>query len=142
MSNKSSGTAFEREIAELLHEHGMWVHMIAQTQEGQPADLIAAKNTIAWLIDCKVCDSGYFTTARVEDNQFYSMDCWYTSGNLSPIFILKYSEGIFVLPYVQLFENGKLLKPSVKIKPTGDMWYLLTPIEEWLRMNTNGIKDW
>lgn len=137
MSNKSAGSAFEREAAELLYDHGMWVHMITQSQEGQPADLIAVYKQEAFLIDCKVCGRGYFTTARVEDNQLYAMECWWQCGNLPPLFFLKYPQGIYVMPFTALFEDDthtKLIPHSVRITPTGKKHELLTPLDMWLRI--------
>ena len=53
-SNKKNGNHFEEEFCELLALHGFWAHNMAQNQVGQPADVIAVKNGIPVLIDCKV----------------------------------------------------------------------------------------
>ena len=47
MSNKSNGTAFEREFAEMLSERGFWVHLLKNNSNGQPFDVIATKNNQA-----------------------------------------------------------------------------------------------
>ena len=44
ISNKKLGNSFEEEFAELLYEHGFWVHLLQQNAAGQPADIIATKN--------------------------------------------------------------------------------------------------
>ena len=76
-SNKKIGNDFEREFAELLFEHGFWVHVFAQNKDGQPADIIAVKNKKAYLIDCKVCSTKKgFDISRMEENQDLSMDLW------------------------------------------------------------------
>ena len=54
-SNKQAGNAFERSFCEMLFSKGFWVHNFAQNRDGQPADVIAVRNGIAYLIDCKVC---------------------------------------------------------------------------------------
>ena len=51
--NRTVGNQFEEELCGLLAEHGWWAHNMAQNQTGQPADVIAVKNNIAVLIDCK-----------------------------------------------------------------------------------------
>ena len=52
MSNKKIGNGFETEFCEKLFQNGYWVHNIAQNAAGQPADVIAVRNGVAFLIDC------------------------------------------------------------------------------------------
>ena len=54
MSNKKIGNDFEAELCEMLSLYGFWCHNLAVKSEGQPADVIAARNGKAYLIDCKV----------------------------------------------------------------------------------------
>ena len=65
MSNRKLGNSFEAELCEILFENGFWVHNLAQNQAGQPADIIAARNKVAYLIDCKVCSGNGFPLSRV-----------------------------------------------------------------------------
>ena len=51
--NKTMGNHFEEELCELLAEQGFWAHNLAQNQVGQPADVLAVRDNIAVLIDCK-----------------------------------------------------------------------------------------
>lgn len=44
MSNKSAGTQFEREFAARLAAEGFWVHRFQDNKNGQPCDVIAARN--------------------------------------------------------------------------------------------------
>lgn len=55
MSNKKIGNGFEAEFCEKLFQNGYWVHNLAQNAAGQPADVVAVKNGVPYLIDCKVC---------------------------------------------------------------------------------------
>lgn len=73
MVNKTLGNHFEGELCELLAENGFWAHNLAQNQAGQPADVIAVKNDVAILIDCKVCSNDRFSLSRIEDNQEMAM---------------------------------------------------------------------
>ena len=50
MSNRKLGNAFEAELCERLSEYGFWAHNMAQNSAGQPADVIAARNKVAYLI--------------------------------------------------------------------------------------------
>lgn len=122
MSNKALGTAFEEELAEILHRHGYWVHLLRQTETGQPADMIAVRNQRAFLIDAKVCSNDSFPLSRVEENQELAMRAWATAGNDSPWFALKTTDGIFMIPYSYFF----------RVKQWGGTKGL----------NRNGIKRW
>ena len=68
-SNRAVGNAFEQELCELLFGYGFWAHNLKQDNAGQPADVIAVKNKVAYLIDCKDCSAKGFDLRRVEDNQ-------------------------------------------------------------------------
>lgn len=88
-SNKATGNSFEAELCELLAEHGFWAHNLAQNQTGQPADVIAVKNDVAYLIDCKVCLNDRFPLSRIEPNQEGAMTLWEMKGNANCYFALK-----------------------------------------------------
>ena len=96
MNNKKLGNSFEQEFCEILFLHGFWVHNLAQNQAGQPADVIAVKNGIPYLIDCKVCTSGTFNKNRIEENQYLSMQLWGDSGNNAGLFAVKFGENIYM----------------------------------------------
>ncbi len=66
MNNKINGNQFERDFCELLSQYGFWVHNMAQNQSGQPADVIAVRDRLAYIIDCKVCH-GRFALKVDED---------------------------------------------------------------------------
>ena len=76
MSNKSEGTKYEKEFAELLASKGMWVHLLAQDQNGQPADLIVVDGLRCALIDCKDCKGDRFLLSRIEENQEQAYKLW------------------------------------------------------------------
>ena len=65
--NKRDGNRFERDFCDLLSQYGFWVHNMAQNQSGQPADVIAVRDRLACLIDCKVCH-GRFALSRMRDD--------------------------------------------------------------------------
>lgn len=93
-SNKKIGNHFEAELCEILFGLGFWAHNMAQNQAGQPADVIAVRNQLAYLIDCKVCSTTKgFDLRRVEDNQESAMELWRDRGNGEGWFAIKLPDG-------------------------------------------------
>ena len=100
MNNKTLGTGFEQELCEKLSEYGFWCHCMAMNKAGQPADIIAVRNKIAYLIDAKVCSSKGFALSRVEENQELAMTLWNESGNGQGWFALKVpTDEIYMIPH-------------------------------------------
>lgn len=108
-SNKKKGTAFEEEFAEFLSAHGFWVHLLTQNAAGQPADMVAARNGHALLIDCKSCEKDLFTMARIEDNQWTAMSLWRECGNGEGWFAMKLADGTVTLFCLEEMERYSLL---------------------------------
>lgn len=90
MSNKDSGTAFEKDFAHILANQGFWVHRLQDNKNGQPFDIIAAKNGHVHAIDCKDCQSDVFLLKRMEENQRNAMHLWKECGNGEPVFAVRY----------------------------------------------------
>jgi Holliday junction resolvase len=130
MSNKKLGNDFEAEFCEILSKHGYWCHNLAQNSAGQPADVIAVKDSVAYLIDCKVCSNDRFQFSRIEENQELAMEMWRECGNTWGIFALKYSEGIYMVPMYSMAlcrdKNSSMTLDLVK-------QYGLS-LEEWLEL--------
>lgn len=109
MSNKSNGTAFERVFAELLSEEGFWAHCLKDNVNGQPFDVIAAKNGRTYVFDCKDCQTDRFVLSRIEENQHNAMSLWAETGNYQGMFAVKFSGRIYLIPHRMLeilVENG------------------------------------
>ena len=101
MHNKTLGNNFEQELCEKLSEYGFWTHNLAMNKAGQPADIIAVKNKIAYLIDAKVCSDKGFALSRVEDNQELAMTLWEERGNGQGWFAIKIpTDAIYMIPHV------------------------------------------
>lgn len=99
-SNKKNGTSFEREFCLMLAQHGFWAHNLAQNAQGQPFDVIAARNGVTYPIDCKECRNNTFALRRMEENQFSAMYYWCQTGNAEPWFALKVkSEMVYMIPF-------------------------------------------
>ena len=110
MTNKKLGNDFEAELCQMLFDNGFWVHNFAMNKSGQPADIIAVKDKLAYLIDAKVCSNGKFRIDRKEENQELSMTLWNECGNGQAWFAMKIDENIvYMVPHicVQAFTNYK-----------------------------------
>lgn len=132
MSNKSNGTAFEREFAEILFRHGFWAHRMQDNQNGQPFDIIAAKNRVPYAFDCKDCQGSIFKFSRIEENQMLAMQLWRQSGNGNAFLAIRMPEtGIRILPYsvaIELMEKGTLSIAE------GALLRLTPSLHEWLKV--------
>jgi Holliday junction resolvase len=130
MINKKVGNSFEAELCEILSGYGFWCHNLAQNSAGQPADVIAARNGKAYLIDCKVCstDKG-FALSRVEENQDLAMELWNECGNAQGWFAMKLPTGdIIMLPHLVVKAwhfNHSYLTPS-------EIFEMGISIEKWV----------
>ena len=103
MSNKATGTQFERELAQALAEHGFWVHRFQDNQNGQPCDIIAARSGNTYLIDCKDCQEDFFRLSRMEENQINAMKFFELTGNGSGKFAIRFvPEEIYLVSYWRL----------------------------------------
>ena len=129
MNNKALGNSFEQELCEKLSEYGFWTHNMAMNKAGQPADIIAVRNKIAYLIDAKVCSSKGFALSRVEENQTLSMELWRECGNGQGWFALKVpTDEIYMIPHIciQAYEKTQSALSFPEIHELGK------PLEKWV----------
>ena len=127
-SNRAVGNAFESELCELLFGYGFWVKNLKQDSAGQPADVIAVRNKIAYLIDCKDCSANGFDLRRIEDNQITAMELWEECGNGQGWFALKIEEEIYMLPYFTVMA----LRNSQSSMSFAEVYEIAKPLERWL----------
>lgn len=99
MNNKQAGNNFERKFCEQLARDGFWAHFMGGSKNGQPADIIAVRNEVAYLIDAKDCKNDMFEFRRIEDNQDMAMITWEMCGNNQGLFALNTSFGVYMLKY-------------------------------------------
>lgn len=129
MSNKSIGTAFEREFAELLAEKGFWVHRLQDNQNGQPFDIIAVKNGRAYAFDCKDCAGHSFPLSRIEENQRLAMERWGECGNGTGYFAVHFiASGTHILPFKEIKGYIKFGSSTLTEK---DIKQIGTPLDSW-----------
>lgn len=107
MSNKSTGTKFEKEFAETLAKHWFWVHIFQDNRNGQPCDVIVARDGRTYLFDCKNCEENFFSLARIEENQYNAMELFKYTGNSNGMFAIRFPDtSIYLLD----FEDAKRLE--------------------------------
>lgn len=129
MSNRSVGTGFESDLCESLSGYGFWAHNMAQNAQGQPFDVIAARNGVSYPIDCKDCESNRFPFSRIEQNQSSAMHLWKMTGNGEGWFALRLpNASVWFLP-LTLLENLSLIKKSLSEK---DIKKYGIPLGEWV----------
>ena len=106
---KKIGAEFENEFCSLLSSKGYWVHFCTPNRAGaQPCDVIASKNGIPYLIDCKTSVKPIFSIKRMEQNQILAMEKWVACGNPNPLIAIKYDSKVYLLKYEELKAKGKV----------------------------------
>lgn len=107
MNNKRLGAAFEREFCKILAERGFWVHFLSPGPTGgQPFDVIAVKNGIAYAFDCKTSAAERFPVSRLEENQVLAFEKWLACRNTEPMIAVKHDGRISILFYRELKRLG------------------------------------
>ena len=137
MNNKQAGNKFEREFCEQLASDGFWAHFMGGNKNGQPADIIAVKNEIAYLIDAKDCKNDLFEFRRIEDNQDMAMIKWEMCGNNQGLFALNTSKGVYMLRY-GVVQTLQCL--GMKLLNIGGMMIHAKSYEKWSRENESNDK--
>lgn len=129
-TNRKLGNTFEAEFCEILYGYGFWAHNLAQNQAGQPADVIAARNGKAYLIDCKVCVNNTFPFSRIESNQHTAMVLWKDSGNGYGLFALQLSD-----KRIYMIDHELMIALSLNQASIGEdlITHYGTPLERWVQ---------
>ena len=129
-TNKKDGNQFENELTELLKEHGWWALNISCGRSGQPVDIIAVKNGVSVLIECKVCNnkSHRFSFERIEANQWLSCSLWNQCGNGTSWFALKVEDKVYMVSfetinaYLNIEHKQSLSRSEIEGRMTIDEW--------------------
>lgn len=91
MNNKKKGTGFENELANILAKNGFWARL--DKGYSQTCDIIAGKNGIIFLFECKTCKKDYFNLDRIEENQKLSRERFKMCGNEEAWIVYKLDDG-------------------------------------------------
>ena len=127
--NRRVGTGFEKQLCMSLSGYGFWAHNLAQNSQGQPFDIIAARNGKSYPIDCKDCAKDIFKMERIEENQSSAMFLWRETGNGEGWFALRMTNGaVYFLPFSKL-ESLSLLKTVLS---ASEIRQFGVPFREWV----------
>lgn len=131
MSNISEGHRFELDFCQELAEHGWWVHNLATSASGQPADVIAIKFGRMALIDCKVLSTKRgFPLSRIEDNQHMAMTRFTERTNGFGWFAIRDFRGtVWMIRYAQM---KKCQDEGMKSIPQDDFPSYGLRLDTWL----------
>lgn len=100
VSNKKTGSDFEKDFADLLASKWFWVHIFQDNKNGQPCDVVAARNGVTYLFDCKNCEKDYFLLSRMEENQYNAMHLFELTGNEKGKFALRFiNQSVYLIDY-------------------------------------------
>lgn len=127
--NRKTGTSFEQQLCISLSGYGFWAHNLAQNKQGQPFDVIAARNGKTYPIDCKVCEKDIFRLDRVEENQYSAMTLWRQTGNGEGWFALRLTNGEVWFLSLEEIERAMLTRRSLY---RSDIRQLGISLEEWV----------
>lgn len=127
-SNRAVGNAFEQELCEMLFGYGFWVKNLKQDNAGQPADVIAVRDRLAYLIDCKDCSHRGFDLRRVEENQELAMGLWEQCGNGAGWFAFRVESEVFMIDSftIDALKNRQSALSFDEIRHIGQ------PLREWV----------
>ena len=104
--NRKVGTGFERDLCLSLSGCGFWAHNLAQNSQGQPFDVIAARNGVSYPIDCKDCSKNIFKMERIEENQYSAMSLWKHTNNGESWFALRLNNGaVYMISFSDMEVN-------------------------------------
>lgn len=108
--NRKVGNSFEKDLCRSLSVYGFWCHNLAQNSQGQPFDVLAARNGVSYPIDCKDCSKNIFKMERIEENQFSAMTLWKETGNGEGWFAIRMITGeVRFISFSTLWELSGLL---------------------------------
>ena len=138
--NRSVGNHFEQDMANILFEHGFWVHIMQQTKSGQPADIIAVKGRYHTLIDCKVVsDNNGFSFDRIEENQKFAMRVFHKRCLNVCYFAIRLPDGEIRMVSMDRIET---IKNRGKRKLTeNELKTQAWPLDKWLDSSETWAED-
>ena len=110
---KQVGNKCEKEYLNVLQEHGYWCHLFTNAISGQPCDIVAIKDNVAYLIDVKHCDKDRFEFYRIEANQRSCFEYAMSKGNKNVGFAV-YFEAIKEFVYIPYMDIKDFEKKGLK----------------------------
>lgn len=106
IQNKT-GKKFELEWAEKLKNNGYWAYLFPNKQ-GQPCDIISAKDNRSYFWECKTCKSDTFDCKRLEANQRTASKYIRSCGNDNYFIVIRFKSGINVHKFQDIQDLEKI----------------------------------
>lgn len=132
MNNKINGNALERMFANALSAKGYWVHRVQDKSNGQPFDVIAVKDNVPYVYDCKDCQNDVFTFDRIEDNQRLAFSKFLRCKNKECFFAVRYkskSNVVYLMPYAFITGLEQIGKHQLTWKEVQNTEYIYNTIK-------------
>lgn len=117
MNQSKVGRKTEFESAEYFSKKGYWVYQCPNTQAGQPADLIVAKDNKITLVEVKHCKNNRFTLNRIEPNQITAYRFFKSKGNKSHKILIKFKDGVYLMDftYIEYFKSKGIKSITIDV---------------------------
>lgn len=111
-------------------EHG-WAHCLKDNQNGQPFDVIAAKEMeLLMYLTARTAKAGSFRLSRIEENQHNAMSLWSSTGKPSvTLFAIRMQGMVILAPYRMLaimMESGTKQATRIELMRCGRLF------ERWI----------
>lgn len=119
MNNKKIGDNFEHNLALILASKGYWVSPFPKKDysNSQPADLIAIKDDIGMLLECKnlTNKNGIFPLSRIEENQMGAYIRFSQCGNSWYNLAVLWNDTIYIVSFADIDFSQKSIDFKEKI---------------------------
>ena len=110
-----NGKTFERHLCWWLSQNGYYVIFNERNSAGaQPVDVIAIKDNIATMIECKNLEgsTGRFPLSRIEQNQINAYKMFKSKHNTNFVLAINWNGGVYIIDFglLQFFSDSIDLK--------------------------------
>ncbi len=119
-NNKKLGSNFENDFARYLFDNKYWVHLIAGASHtgSQPCDIIAVKDNVIQLFDCKTLSdkTSRFPIHRIEENQRLAYDRFKKFNNHSDFSLaILWKNNLYYIEFDTIDFNAKSIDMKCQI---------------------------
>lgn len=109
MNNKQLGTSFEEQFVNMLGAKGFWAHFIEPNKSGaQPFDVIAIRDGVPYVFDCKTCIRDYINLRRLETNQELALQKVIHCGCTNAYIAVLHNDKVYLVKYKDIVKFGSV----------------------------------
>ena len=121
-TSQENGKNFEKNLCEYLSKKGWYVVYMEKGITGsQPCDIIAIRNNLLLMIECKnlVAKNGVFNLSRIEQNQLLSYKKFKSCHNSNFILAINWNGGVYLVDFdwLKFYQNSidlKIMEPEFR----------------------------